>query len=336
MAILLGQHKFFDFRKRSIEDIKRSVFELLDSKNTDNAESIEDNLQKYLLVVKEIIEKNNDNVFEHILDASAISYLDADLIKEALSDHTEKIRNDVTVQLAMVSASCGITKENFKIYTKKELIEILKGNNTSVNDLVFVYTMNKLSVENTDKETLQTMLQALPKSSEAGILQKQYFWNEAFVFFVFLQVVWRMFEKFEPIGRQFLLQNYFYIAIVAGIPVRIILQDFLKNKNSDDYIALSKDIIKNLEDNQERVPQDITDETGRSLKDLYREFFSEVGYDFISKSQPNGVAELEIGTLSQKLYKEKTDGAFFSAWFREALSILLHLKKGDIEEVSAI
>lgn len=324
---MFGSHQFYDFRRGSWSEVKTALDNLVKAKEKIIGQtSAALKLYEY---AEPIIALANSKSFAgaaDIADREAMCFLDVDLAAEFLADPTDAGNGDaLSLELAFIAAAVGVAK-NVVPYDDRELGLVLDGDDRFYNDLIFAGTLGSLIGRTGGEKIAARLARSLPLIKPKEDIKQTYFWVDAFIFSLMLQAAWSHFKNLEAGDRQFLLQNYFYLGIVLGVPVRWWISELLRNKSDEDYNILSREIAKNLEASHESVPLSDGDITGRPLADLVREF--------MPKIQPTGVIELELGSMVDKFYKNQVDEAFFSSWLREAVSILLHLKKGDIDTVS--
>ncbi|MBI5413042.1 hypothetical protein HZA42_01675 [Candidatus Peregrinibacteria bacterium] len=149
-------------------------------------------------------------------------------------------------------------------------------------------------------------------------------WEESLLLFLMLDLLYYRFSKLTAAERWFLLQNYFYKSIVCGLPVKKVLQDYLRDSNSiSDYFVKCSELKNCLANNKENIPTDLSRGEKRSMNALLNNFISQVAGDEL-----NGY---KIEEFARNLYKKEEGGRdAFVSWLRESFSILLHINSADL------
>lgn len=148
-------------------------------------------------------------------------------------------------------------------------------------------------------------------------------WEESLVLFSMLDVLYYRFFKLTGTERWFVLQNYFYKAIVCGLPVKKVLQDYLRSCDSTfDYLIKCSELKECLFGNRENVPTDLAGDEKRQLLVLLKNFFSQANTDEL-----NGY---KIEEFAQNVYKDKIGRDALVSWLREAFLIILHTNDASL------
>lgn len=321
----LGQHKLYDFRKQSLPEVQEALSDLLKVKNDLRAKGVTgiEKIYAYTEAIYTVANRKESDDPLEIIDKEIINFLDIDVIRQFIDNPQDsENREGMSIQLAMVASATNSLKTGANPYTKDELKAILKGEGSFYNDLVFINTLRQIMTQGSDEEIAQMFLHSLPAITAPEDIQRLYFWDEAVMFCVLLQTIWTLFASLNPESQKFLLQNYFYISIVAGVPVCFWLQEFLSD--NPDFEKLVIVFIRNLDENHESVPMSSSDENGKLLPDLLKEF--------ISKVYGAEIAVLEQEKFIGSFYTGQANGEIYAFWLREALTVVLHIRRGDIIE----
>jgi len=246
------------------------------------------------------------------------------LLQPELPERSEAL----AVHLMMISAATDnfVVKKNFEPYNWVELEEIIQGEDRFYDDIYFVNTLRSIITGKDNLEHSKVLLKSLSTKSEQEDDRGLYFWDEAFVFSMILQAIWKNFAFFEKQKQIFLLQNYFYTAIVAGVPAqKLIIQALDKADEAKDesVIKLNNNFIKAIAGSHETVPIDTISEGGKRLSDIVSECFTKV-------YSGKGVDILAQENYIKEIYKGQQHADIFSFWIREVLNIILHMRKKNL------
>jgi hypothetical protein len=252
--------------------------------------------------------------------------VDPSLIDAFILQPEEKdTRDALSLQLFMVAIATGDSKkDDFTPYSLEELAAVVLGDSYIYDDVIFARTLRATLVSTGDGSYAKVLAEALPAlTAEFADVEKEYEWDDVFFLSFILHVVWKGFAFLDKSAEDRLLQNYFYLAIVAGVPVRHWLSEILHIKSASvDTKELSILFNQSLSNNRETVPMTTGVEAGRPFVDLEKEFFAKIYSENIST-----LAEVQF---VDSFYVNQPSRDIFSAWLREALSISLHIKKGDL------
>ncbi|TAN33538.1 hypothetical protein EPN28_01860 [Patescibacteria group bacterium] len=324
----LGRRKVCEFRRCSWQDVREAFLELEKAKADLIAKGANEKMFDYASQIGARATKEELSGAMDVIEKEIILFLDSELVAEFMDKPDDsEIAGALALQLSFISAALGLGA-GVKPYEKEELKIILKGEGGFYNDLVFVATLGDFLRNGADKEIGEMFVRTLPAVSKSEDIKKQYFWDDAFIFSMLLQAVWKMFGQFGANERQFLLQNYFYSAIVTGVPARFYLGEFLGGKSDADFDAMSRNIIQSLEQSNESVPTSDAGDESRKLSVLLK--------DFSGRGYNQDTAILEAEKFLQNIYRGQEEREAYASWLREALAIVLHLKKGDIETVNVV
>ncbi|MBP9695166.1 MAG: hypothetical protein KBD73_02040 [Candidatus Magasanikbacteria bacterium] len=262
-----------------------------------------------------------------LIIAHELIYLIDPLLIDAfiLQPEEKDTRDALSLQLFMVAIATGDSKkDDFTPYSLEELASIVLGDTYLYDDIIFVRTLRAALVTTGDGSYAKVLAEALPAlTAEFADVEKEYEWDDVFFLSFILHVVWKGFVLLGRNTQERLLQNYFYLAIVAGVPVRRWLSEILHIKSAAvDTKELSIIFNQSLANNRETVPMNTGVEEGRPFVDLEKEFFAKIYSENIST-----LAEVQF---VDSFYVNQPSRDIFSAWLREALSISLHVKKGDL------
>ncbi|KKW42252.1 MAG: hypothetical protein UY92_C0009G0056 [Candidatus Magasanikbacteria bacterium GW2011_GWA2_56_11] len=151
----------------------------------------------------------------------------------------------------------------------------------------------------------------------------QYTWEEAFLLTVFIQVVYRALPQLSEDDRISAVKNFFYRAIMLGVPVRQICAELVYDTDTPISYALEhRSLSQALADNVEKVVLSLDGPVSRPWSDTLSEYRSRArgGQD-----ETNSAREYALD-----LYPEGAAEPRLREWYAEMLDIFVHLEKADL------
>ncbi len=276
----------------------------------------------YFSAVYYLANKNSTDGFYAKLNQQIINLLDlADV--EALIDNpnSQEALANLSIQLVFINAGLN-NLENITPYDKEELTNIVSGTFKHYEDIVLVYTLRQ-ALDNQDTGQVAKIILPWLYSERADNSPKEYDWPEVFIYALTLDVVWQAFQFLSEREQEFLLQSYYYQAIVCDVPLREIFRHIFTNII---LTTVSKDkqakmFVKAFEKNDEMIVINFTTQETKQFNILLNNFYalagSNLGGGFSQEKYIN------------EIFANQSGRAIYSAWLREALNIIVHIKKGD-------
>jgi len=263
---------------------------------------------------------NDKNIFETI-DISTMRFLQPAVIKAFIKDPTNLVWSSVVFQqFAMVSAATLNSRvEELKEYDLEEILHIINGTADVYSPFTFVFTLRSLIEKDEFEERIAAIFLLLDKIDPENFEFPEYFWQGGLEFSLVMQLLWKNFVFLGSAQQEFLLQNYFYTAIVAGVPVEYWLSQILSlTMDAIDTEAANNFFLRSLEKSNEVFPINTASLAKRKVTDLLLEY---VGNVYGS----------EIKTLAQEkfidnIYKGQLEDKKFSQWLRTLLQIYYNLR----------
>ncbi len=320
----LGQRKLYDFRMQSLSEVQAVLTSLLNERKRLEATGIATfgKMYKYIEPLHAIaMMGDSKDAPLLIVDQFLLTFLDADLVKEVLLHPDDAdLRNALAIQLGFIAAGTN-NIPNIDSYTDEELKLIFKGDGSFYDEAVFVYTLREMVSGQPDSSIISALFATLRPVTELDDIEAKYFWDDAFVLSMMLHVIWKNIGVLSNLEQQTLLQNYFYRAIVAGVPVRVWLAEAAEER-PETMIQWSQMLSRS----REHVPTNTRERTGEAFSSLVNRYLAEV------------LGE-QISTLAQEkflktVYQNQPNKEVYSVWLREALVIVYHVKNGDLLEYS--
>ncbi|MFH1789819.1 MAG: hypothetical protein ABH832_02005 [bacterium] len=324
--------RIYDYCKRNWNDTVESVSLLYEEKDAmlaKNIELIEEIYSALEPIYEQVayLEVSKQKTAQDETDKQIIKMLSHYIVYWfLLSPESEDIRKALLLELRMISAGIGLFKggKNFKPYTLIEFKEIINGEGLFYNDAFFANTLNHIMKMDQNDEYISALIASLPASSyEIKDCDKLYTWEEAFLLVLIAHTCWNAFPKMPPREQQILLKNFFYHGIVMGIPIREYLSACLRVEPTyQRFEATANFISRALADSNEFILIDLTKKNSERFNSLIEKYSSVVygeNIDLIAQEQ-----------FISEIYKGQEEKEIYLSWLREALSIILLLRKKEL------
>lgn len=320
------QHNLFFFRLEKWAEVK-SALSLLAEKKEELAQSRDQVTVKMFEYLDQIFLGcriyNDKNVFEAI-DISTVSFLSPAMIKEFIKDPTVQILRDrLSVQASLVSAATLNLPEPLELYNYDEMAGILvDGNKKLYSDLDFLFTLRALLEVNEPDDRVGAVFTTLSPLDPDQIEYPLYYWNEALIFSLIMQLVWKNFFLLPENQQEFLLKNYLFSALVAGVPIDYWLHQILSSEiDGFDNDKVGRAFAKAIEGNLERIPINTVTFESRKLTDILS--------DYIGKIYSGDIKTLVQEKFIQDIYKGQLEEKKFSDWLRNLFQLYYNLRMGE-------
>lgn len=325
---MLGQHRLYDFRLQTEKDWSDALAALVQNQPAlgNMGVPIFEKMYKYINAIAGAYTNPPTHIPKLALQNTVLSFLDKETIREFLEDPIDQeIRDALSIQLIMMASALHVSPIEIHSYTNEELDLILKGEGL-YDDGFFALTVHDIISDDLELDDPAKLVRTLLPLKDQEDRDRQFFWNDAFMFSLMMHGVWKTFPNLNDNDQQFLLQNYFYQGIVCGAPVRFSLQEAAMQQNAGGKgQAAIANYLRVLSENKEFIPLNTDNFQGKKLSILVPEFLGKVA------------GGEEIGTIAQEryinsYYRDQVNRDAYSAWLREALSIILRLRNGNIVE----
>lgn len=322
-------HNLFFFRLENYEDVKKNLGVLFENKAKLLAlgDAVIGKMFEYVDPMYEAMKiYKEDNIFD-IIDMSSCAFLSAGLIKEFVKDPANTvIRDRLSVQLSLVGASTlNFSKPDLLPYTYEEIIRIVvDGDKKIYNDFTFLYSLRTYLEINEPDDRIAAIFSSLDKidSDDEGFTL--FYWNEALSFSLSLQLVWRNFYLFDFKQQEFILKNYFYLAVVSGVPVDYWLKMILSIDDVDvDGRNNNNLFLKSAEVSSENLPINTVTLDSKKLIEVFSEYVAQVYGDV------GGIRTLVQEKFIRGIYGGQLEEKKFSFWLRNLLQIYYSLRSGE-------
>ena len=320
------EHNIFEYHLEPIETIKAALARIEDDYEIlRGGGPIMERIYRYIFKINEELYRQPENDALVLAHRGIIQFLRPEVIDALRTNPGDKItRDEASFHLAMVGAAATLVPDVVP-YDTIELQLVVKGDKNLYNPTIILSTLHHLmhggnSAEDAEvtKVYAQIVVGSLfPAQSQGEVVE--YGWIEALVYSTVLQAVWCNFSLLTPDRQQFLLQNYYYQAIVNGVPVREHLKNFLLSSPNKE--AAEAVFERSIENNREVVPVKIGGTEGR--------LFVEVLKEYIAALYSGTISTLAQEKVLLNFYKGQEGVEIYTAWLREAFGIYYHLKRRD-------
>jgi len=319
-------HNLFFFRLEQWPQVKESLVLLSEQKNIllQNPDPVVTKMFEYLdqvILGGKIYDEKN--IFE-LIDISTLSFLSPALIKEFVKNPSNQVLRDrLSVQASLVSAATLNLLEPLTPYNYDELANILiDGNKKMYSDLDFVYTLRFLLELNEPDDRVAAVFTSLTPLDPDETEFPLYYWNESLVFSLLLQLVWKNFFLLPEQQQEFLLKNYLFSAIVAGVPVDYWIKQIVSSEiDGLDNDHINGVFVKAVENNLENIPINTVTFKSRKAMDILSEY--------VGKVYSGDIKTLVQEKFIQDIYKGQLEEKKFSFWLRNLLQLYYNLRTGE-------
>lgn len=318
-------NNLFYYRLQNFDEVKKALGDLLLAKEAllkDGNEQTKE-LFVYVDALSVNLSKYNPANLIDSIDISSVCLLPVSLINGYLSSKDSALCDLLSVQLSLIcAATMTLPDRNFKNYDFDELMLLQNGNDKIYDDIIFISTIRELIqiVEPDDRvAAIFTSLDAVnPELTDFN----KFYWNNALVFGLIMQLVWKNFANFGILQQEFLLENYFYTAIVCGVSMDKILKLFLSSTVFEfDNAQANAAFFKALEANNEIIPTNTNLSSSERLTTLFS--------SYISKVYSGDIKTLVQEKFIQDIYRGQIGDNIFSNWLRISLNVYYSLRNKE-------
>lgn len=252
------------------------------------------------------------------IEKSLVRLLDKELLVQILSGQSLGLVDQISNQIITLAAGLGVVKK-ITPYDDDELSEIIEGKFTNYDDLIFASTLYGILSSDDPSEGARAGL--LRKFLHAVNLNAKYEedmdWNSAFLLILTLQTIWRNFALLSMENRVFLLKNYLYLGVAAGVPIVEILRYYLFS--GEQEAERQVEVSNAIQDNQEYIPINTNFSEWKRMTELIGNFAVQLGGE-----ETSGYKQEEF---LQALYAGQVNRDRYRGWLREVLNVVFGLEK---------
>ena len=294
--------------------------------------------QKLVVLEKKLIPKNSNSDFE----AGSLGFLVREILQRldyfktnpvfplwpvlqslvaitdsSLLDNFSSDEQKLTSQLAAIGAVLNI-QPGLKIYEPAEFIAKLGAADSVEKDFGnLVYTLADAYDDKEGLEIASSLINWL--GQEININNDTASWQENFLLTLILHVVFNRFWLLSQEKQDMLLRRYYFLAIVAGVPVRDCISRFLAD--SYDVLAFGTKhivLLSALKENQEEV---FVDSAGKE---------TEILSVLLKKYSVETIAEKDLKNQISRVYAQAPLGKTYTVWLTEAVLIFRNLSTATL------
>lgn len=291
--------------------------EIVESDKT--AERIFKNLEP---LVASLNNYKKDNLMDAI-DMNTIAFIPSGLIRSYLDTRHPELRDLLVYQIRMVgAATMNVSELNFTPYNFEEIRQMQDGEDNIFNNFIYAYTLREMMDLSEPDDRIAAVFSEFESMPEDREYFEEYFWEEALLFSLSVNLIWKNFAFFGSVQQDFILKNYLYVAVVIGFPIEKILSFFLGIEEENfDAMSANSFFLKSFEENKESVPlkTDLS-EVGK-LSDLFKKY--------ISKVYSGDIKTLIQEKFLQDIYRGQEGEVEFSEWLRNALKVYYSIRSKD-------
>lgn len=261
-----------------------------------------------------------------VADTEILHLLEVEIVRAFLANPADADLNEyVAGETLLLTAATATAPTAIPTYFQDEFTDIIQGKGQDFyNNIVFTATLRSYldTRDDINEETLGTLLlTALPTVENSSLLVQPYQWDGALIVVLMLQVLWKTLAFLPRARQQSIIQNFFYTSIVLGVPVRLWLKEALELSRADGaFDDLTRAFIFSFENSQEML----ADNNGELQP------FNALVKDYLGKVYNEQIDVLAQEQYLVSFYKDEKKNSYPVAWLREALNIILHIRKGDL------
>lgn len=274
-------------------------------------------VQNYLSDSAVVLGRTMTGAPEQAVTELPLRFVDADLVDLLFS--SAEPDGEAVGRLGFVAAALG-ADPRVTHYEIDEFQDLLAGTAPDLyHDHAFLLTL-RAAAAGTGAEYGAALLHTLPIVTTEDSLRTEFSWDEALLFALSLHTVWRYFPVASEREQQFLLQNYFYHGLAAGVPVRMwLVQSLAAVENPAVRMG---NYLQALLGSTEMVPTAFDVSAAQTVSSLLRAYLTALSTD-------------SIPTLAQEkfmanFYRIGESREAYRSWLREMLNIATRLKSGEI------
>ncbi|OGH64094.1 MAG: hypothetical protein A2821_02270 [Candidatus Magasanikbacteria bacterium RIFCSPHIGHO2_01_FULL_41_23] len=247
-----------------------------------------------------------------------LGFIDTKLVEQVATDPAKSASNDLNelaVELLHSAAAIGVVEE-ITPYTVEELTEIINSSDVDFNHAILAFTIGYAIVSG--EKDYGSLLMHILMNHKDEELQTPYEWMDAFLLGLLIHSAWSYFPDATDREQQFILQHYFYYAIIMGVPVQSWLNvAFAANPKLLPHILMQK-----LSSSQEVIPENSGLSSSADFANVIRDYMSAVNQNSI----PTLAAEKFLG----KWYGNDAQGNQYRLWLRAALGTAYRLQTRNL------
>lgn len=212
------------------------------------------------------------------------------------------------------------------LYSVEDTRRFVVGNGEGCDFPRLIFTLREMSVTDTRHEAHLISKEFL--TTEACLNNEDLEWKQAVLLAWTLGFMFSEFERLSSEDRIWLINNYFYRAIAAGVPVRQFLQSYLLSSRwVVEYVQRNAAFALSIENNSEKIPAEQAEvnlPVGLFCANYDKNFSDQLS----DEQSQNGFIE----GIVNKSTNDNTDfsARFHPQWLKEVLFLYSHIKEASL------
>jgi len=218
---------------------------------------------------------------------------------------------------------------DFEMYAPEEIKNIFSQAGTNYDKFRFLYTCRQIALGFDREKYLDVLIPFMFLDEVLG--RKEFNYEDILTYSVLIKVLWSNFAFMIDSDKEASLQNYFYKAIVIGVPVSAVLEDYLYTNsfNQMTYLEEHIELIKILEENKEDILVfQYNKFSYKSLMSIIQMYETKVGKAHVI----DGFAQQQF---LNEFYQTLRGKDKYTGWILEVFRIFFHIRKVDLVEIPA-
>lgn len=225
---------------------------------------------------------------------------------------------ELKYQLLLVCSFCH-SLSGFKIYTADEFGDLLSD--AEKYDLPSMLATLRDGFDNKEGIGMGRSIISM-LSGESFTSLYEFDWKDNFLFSVFLIVSFKFFTLYDEEKQKFLLQNYIFRAIIAGVDVKKYLRDFiLGSTDIVTYLVNHKFLFDAITINEEFVLLDVGGGERQKIKDILNNNLKYLTDD----------SDVLVDQIVKNITRQKIKGSYRSfVWVHEFIHLISKIKQANL------
>lgn len=276
------------------------------------------NVLGYAAIIMDGLTRVEQGTLSDVYSTQVLSYVSTELLERLADNPFGAAAEDLAelgVQLLHVTAALGLMEDSAP-YAPDEITEIMNAGSGGFNEAILAHTVG-YAIASGDTAYGPVLLKLLTMNKDED-LRTPYEWLDAFLLGLLIHAAWSYFPDATDRDREYIVQHYFYYAIVSGVAVRSWLSVAFAEHPELSHTTL----MQKLSLSQEIIPEDITLNRGVEFANVVRQYVTVINQNTI----PTLAAEKFLG----KWYGTDAVSGIYRDWLRDALSAAYRLQTGNL------
>ena len=294
------------------------LLEKLDADETFATDAVSGVLQ-YATLIMSALEAVESKQLSDVFASAVVSYIDTGLLDILLKHSTEMGTEDIDelgVQLLYVAAALGALPEVVP-YSATELFTHTNGETKGLHPATVALTLGYATIS--QEPAYQTVIMRILSRHPDHNAVTGYEWVDAFLYSLTIHAGWSYFATSPERDQHYLLQHYFYQAVMNRVPI----QDWLRVAFPGGLPPMKiNSVLQPLLASSEEVP--VTVDLDSSKK------FNEVIKEYISAISREAIPTLAQEKFLNQWYGADEEGEVLREWLRTALNAIYRIQTNTL------